>query len=105
MPTAISFIEKTRKQRPLVPGGAEYQSGNWEVAEDKAASLIGARIDFHETQAGASYYGGEITGYRVLPPDHRDSPGRIVFTFIPDPACKGFLAGSTGWRNEHKTVA
>lgn len=104
MPTAICFIEKMRKQRPLVLGGAEYVSGNWDVAEAKAASLVGARIYFHETQAGPSYYGGEITAYRVLPPDHRQAPGRIVFTFIPDPACQGFRAGSIGWRNEQKTL-
>lgn len=104
MPTAICFIERLRKQRPLVPGGTAYESGNWDVAEAKAASLVGKRIYFHETQAGPSYYGGEITGFRVLPPDHHETPGRIVFTFIRDPACQGFLAGASGWRNEQKTI-
>jgi hypothetical protein len=104
MPTAICFIEKMRKQRPVAPGSAEYQSGNWDVAEAKAAALVGSLIYFHETQSGPSYYGGRITGYRVLPPDHPETPGRIVFTFTPELACRGFLAGRSGWRNEQKTI-
>lgn len=104
MPTAICFIEKMRKQHPIVRGGPEWESGNWDIAEAKAAALVGKRIYFHETQAGLSYYGGEITGFRVVPADDPETPGRVVFTFTPDAAGRGFTAGRTGWRNEQKTI-
>ncbi len=104
MPSAICFIEKLRKQRPLQHGGAEWESGNWDVAPEKAETLIGKRIYFHEKQAERSYFGGVITGYRVLPPDHPENPGRVVFTFNRDSDGQGFLAGPSGWRNEQKTI-
>jgi hypothetical protein len=104
MPSAICFIEKMRKQRPLQPGSSSWQSGNWDVSQDKVQSLIGKRIYFHEKQAEASYFGGMITSFDVLPADHPETPGRIVFTFTPDAEGRGFNAGSTGWRNEQKTI-
>lgn len=104
MPSAICFIEKLRKQRPVVRGGTEWESGNWDVAEEKAKSLVGKRIYFHEKQADLSYFGGVITGFRVLPQDHEENPGRVVFTFNRDDAGQGFSAGSAGWRNEQKTI-
>jgi len=104
VPTAICFIEKMRKQRPVVRGGPEWQSGNWDVSQQKAESLVGKRIYFHEKQAQESYFGGVISGFWVLPPDHPENPGRIVFTFIRDDEGKGFVAGKTGWRNDQKTI-
>ncbi len=104
MPTAICFIEKMRKQRPIERGSATWESGNWDVTEAKAASLVGQRIYFHEKQAEESYFGGVVTGYRVLPDDHPETPGRIVFSFTPDDTGKGFVAGRAGWGNEQKTI-
>ena len=104
MPTAICFIEKMHKQRQLVPRGSEWESGNWDVSVEKAESLIGKRIYFHSKQAEPSYFGGTITACRVLPLDHPETPGRIVFTFVRDAEGRGFNAGSTGWRNEQKTI-
>ena len=93
-----------RKQRRLQPNGDLWESGDWDVAEEKAASLVGSRIYFHEKQAEESYFGGTITGYRVLPPDHPATPGRIVFSFTADAAGRGFSAGTAGWRYEQKTI-
>lgn len=104
MVTAICFIEKLRKHRRLQPGGAEWESGNWDVAIQKAEVLVGKRIYFHEKQAELSYFGGVITGYRVLPPNHLDNPGRVVFTFLRDNDGSGFRAGPDRWRNEQKTI-
>ncbi len=104
MPTAICFIEKMRKQRPIVRGGNDWESGNWHVSQEKAQSLVGKRIYFHEKQAEPSYFGGLITGFHVLPADHPENPGRIVFVFTRDDEGKGFRAGSTGWGNEQKTI-
>lgn len=104
MPSAICFIEKMRKQHRIHLNGDLWESGNWDVAEEKAASLIGKRIYFHEKQAEESYFGGTITSYRVLPMDHPETPGRIVFSFTADAAGRGFAAGSAGWRNEQKTI-
>ncbi|MEO8005430.1 MAG: hypothetical protein ABI771_11030 [Betaproteobacteria bacterium] len=104
MPSAICLIERLRKQLPLVRGGNEWESGNWDIAEKKAEALVGSRIYFHQKQAEPSYFGGTITAYRVLPVDHPQTPGRIVFTFVRDAQGRGFTAGSTGWRNEQKTI-
>jgi hypothetical protein len=104
VPTAICFIEKMRKQRPLQPGSSSWESGNWDVSQEKAQSLVGRRIYFHEKQAEASYFGGTITAFAALPQDHPETPGRIVFTFCPDAKGRGFHAGPSGWRNEQKTI-
>ena len=104
MPTAICFIERMRKQRPVVRGTDAWESGDWDVDEPKAAALVGKRIYFHDKQADPSYFGGTITGYHVLPPDRPDTPGRIVFQFTREEAAKGFVAGKGGWRFEQKTI-
>lgn len=104
MPTAICFMEKMRKQHPIVRGSNDWESGNWDVSQEKAQLLIGKRIYFHEKQADPSYFGGVISGFRVLPADHPETPGRIVFAFTRDNEGKGFRAGSAGWRNEQKTI-
>ncbi len=104
MPTAICFIEKMRKQRPVTKGSNDWESGNWDVSQEKAAALIGKRIYFHEKQAEPSYFGGVIISVHVLPHSHPKAPGRIVFTFIRDEQGKNFLAGPDGWRNEQKTI-
>jgi hypothetical protein len=104
MPTAICFIEKKRKQRPVSKGSNEWESGNWDVSQAKAASLVGKRIYFHEKQAEPSYFGGVIVSFQVLPANHSESPGRIVFTFTRDEHGMNFIAGPDGWGNEQKTI-
>lgn len=100
----IHFVEKLRNQVLLDQQYRVWESGNWVVAREKAASLAsnGSRIYFHEAQALPSYFGGEIIGFRVLPPGHIQE-GRIVFLFQEDQGGQGVSAGRDGWRNEQKT--
>jgi len=57
-----------------------YESGYWSVPESVAANLT--RIYLHRAQSAPSFFGGEITGYRVQP--NGQWMGRIVFEFLPD---------------------
>lgn len=100
----VHFIEKLRNQKTIDRTTHSCESGNWQVAHAKAQSLIGGRIYFHETQAGESYFGGVITGFRILPPPDPQA-GRVVFIFTADQEGKGVRAGNSGWRNEQKTSA
>ncbi|WP_046110848.1 hypothetical protein [Aquincola tertiaricarbonis] len=104
MPSAICFIEKANNIRQIDREAHRYESGNWVVAEEKAASLVGRRIYFLETQAGESFYGGTIESFRVLPDNHPTAPKRVVFTFIADQAGRGFRPGPDGWSTEQKTL-
>lgn len=104
MPTAICFIEKMRKQHRIILSGNDWESGDWKVSPKKAQSLLGKRIYFHEKQVELSYFGGVITGFRILPASHPDTPGRIVFAFTRDNDGTGFRAGAAGWGTEQKTI-
>jgi len=103
MPSAICFIEKLRLQRPLQRGGDEWESGNWNLTSEKAEAFVGKRIYFHAKKGEESYFGGVVTGYRVLPSDHQDA-SRIVIRFTRDEEGKGFVAGRLGWGKEYKTI-
>lgn len=104
MPTAICFIEKSDSIRVLDKNTWLCESGDWTVAEEKAADLVGERIYFLKSQAGESHYGGVIQSYRVLPADHPTAAKRVVFTFVADAAGRGFRPGPEGWRMEQKTI-
>lgn len=99
MPTAICFIEKMREQKPVKDSNDEWESGNWVVKPEKAESLIGKRIYFHEKQKEPSYSGGIIKAFH-----DSNIPDRIVFTYIPDNEGIGYLAGSENWGVEQKTI-
>ena len=99
----IHLIERARKQKLLDRSSQSYESGNWVVSQSTAESLVGGRIYFHEAQAGPSYFGGVITGFRVLPNPDVDAE-RIVFAFTADRDGIGVLAGTDGWGNEKKII-
>jgi hypothetical protein len=101
--TQIHFIEKLKRQQLMDPHTHTFASGNWRVEPAAAEALVGARIYFHETAAGPSYFGGEITGFRAVEAPDPEA-GRVVFIFKADQKGRGVLAGRTGWRLEHKTV-
>lgn len=104
MPSAICFIEKAGNFQRLDRETHLYESGNWNVGQQKAAELVGARIYFLEKQAGESFFGGVIQSFRALPENDPIAPGRIVFSFIADEAGRGFKPGADGWGNEQKTI-
>ena len=99
----IHFIERNRDFKRLDRSSHSYESGDWVVSHVKAQSLVGCRIFFHEAHASPSYFGGVITGFRVLPPSD-PLAGRVVFIFTADQNGKGVSAGASDWRNEQKTI-
>lgn len=54
----------------------EYKSGNWDLTENEASTLVGGLILFHQSKKQVSYFGGIITSYEVLYDDKK----KIVFT-------------------------
>jgi hypothetical protein len=100
----ICFVETAGNIKRLDRDTHLYECGNWKVSQHKAAQLVGDRIYFCDKQASPSFFGGVIQGYRVLPDDHPDAPGRIVFSFIADEEGRGFSCGVEGWGNEQKTI-
>ena len=97
----LHLIEKLRKMKPVSRGSATFESGDWTISEERAKSLIGGMIYFYETQAGFSYFGGRITGYRVIPVGSPNE-GKVVIEFVRDEAAIGKRTGKEGWGNEQK---
>jgi hypothetical protein len=56
-----------------------YKSGYWKVTKSKAKELVGKHIYLHDTQAGASYFGGYILDYTMT--KEWDGKPRAVFYF------------------------
>jgi hypothetical protein len=98
----LHLIEKLRNMRPLQQGSSTFESGDWTIAEERAKTLIGGTVYFHETQTGPSYYGGKITGYRVIPVGTPNA-GKIIIIFVRDEAAIGIRTGKDGWGNEQKS--
>ncbi len=101
---AIHFIERVQNMSSIDKPNNIWESGDWVVAQPTAQELIGGNIYFHSTQDGPSYFGGEITGFRVIPDDAENAAGRIVFIFKPTIAHKNIRAGRDGWGMEKKIV-
>jgi hypothetical protein len=98
----LHLIEKKRKMKPVSQGSSTFESGDWKIAEERAKTMIGGTVYFHETQTGPSYYGGTITGYRVILGDAANA-GKVVIIFIRDDAAIGIRTSKEGWGNEQKT--
>lgn len=102
---AIHLIEKAKVMHSIDKPNNIWESGDWVIAEATAHSLIGGNIYFHLAQTAPSYFGGEITGFRVNADDAVHAPGRVVFIFKPSMAHKNISAGSEGWGMEKKIVS
>lgn len=84
---SIHFICKEDEHLQRV-GTDRWESGNWAVTAEDAASLVGGLISLHKTKAKPSYFGGWIEDVRpVVTEDARSV--RYVFRFQFFPQCKG----------------
>ena len=97
----LHLIEKLRKMKPLERGSSKFESGDWSISEARAKQHVGGMIYFYETQAGESYFGGTITGYRIIPPG-APNESNVIFEFIRDPAAIGYRTDKEGWANAQK---
>jgi len=102
---AIHLIQKDSKLTPTPVDGSTglYKSGFWKVSPQKAESLLGGKIYFHEKRATPSFFGGTIVDFYIQESDPWKD--RIVFRFQPDRTCKGVKSGSDGWSMEKKYVS
>ena len=100
----LHLIEKLRKMKPVERGSSKFESGDWTMSETLAQKHVGGIIYFYETQAGDSYFGGTITGYRIIPTGEPNE-SKVVFEFIQDPAAKGYRTGKHGWGYALKSEA
>lgn len=78
-----------------------WETGDWNVSEKTASSLVGGDLYLHTAQDAPSHFGGRITGYRVLT---TEPVGRIVFQIVPTLQHKNVRTGREGWGNEQKHV-
>lgn len=81
-------------------GTGLFFSGFWSLAEATANKLIGGSIFFHEHRTGPSFFGGVIKS--VVKVDQGLYPGRIIFIFKVDQACRGITTSQDGWSQEMK---
>lgn len=98
----IHFIEKENIIRRLDKLSNVWESGNWKISCVTADLLIGGDIYFHKAQDKPSYFGGKVTGYRVI--DSGESKGRLVFEFEASMEHKGVKTSKDGWGMEKKIV-
>lgn len=98
----LHLIEKFGKMKPVELGSSKFESGDWTMSEERAKKHVGGKIYFYETQDGESYFGGTITGCRIIPPGAPNEL-KVVFEFIRDSTAKGHRTGKEGWGNEQKS--
>jgi len=91
MKTSAHLICKDGKNLKVVKMPT-FESGIWDsvtVSEDDAKRLVGGMLYLHETKNKLSYFGGEVTGYRVA--ERKDTQARKygwVFTIDSKPEGK-----------------
>ena len=102
MPTNLHLIEKLRKMRPVSRGSDIYESGDWSIPEARGAIYVGGMIYFHEGQSAPSYFGGEVTGFRMIASGN-ENEGRMVIEFKALSSAKGVATSQAGWGNEQKS--
>ncbi len=80
-----------------------WESGWWNLDEDKAKELVGGEIYFHKKQQEPSFFGGTIMGYRIE--QDIQYQGRIVFTFKYNAACRDVKTDKHGWSKKMKIIS
>jgi hypothetical protein len=64
-----------------------YESGDWDLPEKEAQSLVGGTLFLHQSKAKRSYFGGMIEKYRIATVAKTELQ-RVVFTVRADAAAK-----------------
>ncbi|MDR1709331.1 MAG: hypothetical protein LBS70_06380 [Candidatus Accumulibacter sp.] len=98
----IHFVENMDHIRRLDKEANLWESRWWAVSPETAEKLVGGRIFFHKAQKKPSFFGGDITGFRVETGD--EWRGRIIFKFKASEECRGITTGPEGWGREKKIV-
>ncbi|MEN6466629.1 MAG: hypothetical protein ABFD62_15750 [Syntrophaceae bacterium] len=79
-----------------------WESGWWVLQETEAAKLVGGKIYFHKEQQQRSFYGGNITGYRVV--QDGEHKGLVVFEFKHNKDCRDVKTDKGGWVKKMKII-
>jgi len=79
-----------------------WESGWWDLEEDKAKKLVGGDIYFHKSRQEPSFYGGTILGYRVKP--NGKHQGKIIFLLHYSSSCRNVRTDKSGWKKAVKIV-
>jgi hypothetical protein len=74
-------------------GDAEFETGDWSVANDTADEAIGGNVYLHAAQRDVAWHGGQILKWR---PSERE--GRKIFSYVSDGNYK--VKCESGWSQE-----
>jgi hypothetical protein len=80
-----------------------WESGWWSIDENKAKELVGGEIYFHKKQQEPSFFGGNITGYRIEQDEQYQ--GKIVFILQYNAACRNVRTDKLGWSKKMKIIS
>ena len=94
---SIHFVCRDRLN--LHRTGSSYESGDWDMPPEEAATLVGGMIYLHQTKGTRSYFGGRVESFREIDTD-RAHGRRIIFKFSFTEAGRG-----TEWRGSSKPRA
>ena len=81
----------------------EWESGWWNMEENKAKELVGGQIYFHKKILEPSFFGGIITGYRIEQDEQHQ--GCIVFTIEYSAECRNVKTDKHGWSKKMKIIS
>ncbi len=77
-----------------------WTSGNWDMSEEQARSLIGGRIYLHSSKAKPSVFGGRVVDVRPVTDTEVAREARVVFVLEPTKDDKGVK-----WRGRSDAMA
>lgn len=81
----------------------KWESGWWNINENKARQLVGGEIFFHKKRMEPSFFGGCITDYRV--DQSSQYQGKIIFTFQYQASCRNVHTDKYGWSKKIKIIS
>jgi len=80
----------------------DWVSGYWGVTKEVAAKLVGGEIFLHMAKDKPSYFGGDITGFRVQ--EDGEYAGKVLFEFTASMDHKGVRTPRPGWGMDKKII-